>query len=181
MIYSTEQFTATQQANIEAFKGLTSRAYVGFEKLLELNLAASKAVFADAFQHAHDLTATTTPQQLVAVQIGLLKPLTEKSAAYGHHVHGITNASWTEFAKACQAKLTEAQQTLADFFEKINVNAPKGTEIVIAAFRNAVNSSQNLIESAQTSAQTAVEVAESNFTMVTDQAITTIESIATVA
>lgn len=64
-----------------------------------------------------------------------------------------------------------AQTAFADFVEKMTANAPAGTELAVAAFKNAMSTSQNLIESAQSSAKKAVEVAETNFTAVTNQAV----------
>ena len=43
MNFNAEQFTATQQANLNMAAGLSQSAFAGFERLVELNMAAGKA------------------------------------------------------------------------------------------------------------------------------------------
>ena len=46
MNFNTDQFVAAHKAHIDAVAGLTQTAFSGFERLVELNLAASKAAVA---------------------------------------------------------------------------------------------------------------------------------------
>ena len=67
--------------------------------------------------------------------------------------------------------MVEAQTIFADVVENLAKNAPAGTEAAMAAFKSAMNTSQNVIESAQSSAKKAVETVESNFAEVANQAV----------
>ena len=48
MSLTTEQILAAHKANIETLFGLTSKAFEGVEKLVELNVTASRAALNEA-------------------------------------------------------------------------------------------------------------------------------------
>lgn len=167
---TAEQFTATNKANLQALEGLTTQAFAGIEKLVELNMTASKALLSESFRHIQSVLGAKDGQELLALQSGLLKPLAEKSAAYVQHVQTIVTGSGAEFTKAVEAKAAEAQKAFNGVVENLAKNAPAGSESAVAAFKSALTAGQNAVESAQTSAKKAVEVAQSNFTAVATQA-----------
>lgn len=177
MTYTAEQFAATSKANVEALKGLTTQAYAGFEKLVELNLAASKALVGESFSHTQAVLAAKDAQQLLDLQAGAIQPLTEKSVAYGRHVYAIAADTGAEFTKAVEAELAKAQKAFAALVENVAKNAPAGSEPAVAAFKTALNAGQNAIETAQTSAKKAVEAVETNFTALANQAVSAATSV----
>src|SRR5450759_3195249 len=93
-----EQFIATNQANLQALKGLTTQAFAGVEKLVELNLAASKAALGESFSHVQSILGAKDAQEFIALQSALLKPLAEKSAAYAQHLQSIVADSSADFS-----------------------------------------------------------------------------------
>lgn len=163
MSYTPEQFVATNQSNFQALEVLATQSFAGFEKLVELNLATAKAVLGEAFDHTSAVLGAKDAQELLALQVGMLQPMTEKSAAYGQNLYTIANGTGAEFSKTIEAKCSEVQATLTDAMENFLKNAPAGTETAVAAFRSAVAASKSVIESAQSSAKKAAEVVESNY------------------
>jgi phasin family protein len=150
---------------------LTTNAYAGFEKLVELNLATSKAVLADAFNQFQAVLGAKDAQQVFALQSNLFQPAAEKSVAYGRHVYAIATESGAEFSKSVEAKLAQAQDAFNGVVENLAKNAPAGTESAVAAFKTAISASQSAIESAKSSAKKAAEMAEANVTSLTNQAV----------
>jgi phasin family protein len=170
MSYTPEQFVAPSQANLQALEDLATQAFAGFEKLVELNLATSKAVLSDAFSHTNAALGTKDAQELLALQAALLQPMAEKFAAYGQNLYTITTGTGAEFSKAFEARFSEAQAALTDAMENLLKNAPAGSETAVAAFKSAVTASKSAIETAQSSAKKAAEVVESNFAAAANQA-----------
>jgi phasin family protein len=165
-----EQFIATDKANLQALEGFTTQAFAGVEKLVELNLAASKAALGETFNHVQAALGAKDPKELLSLQSGLLKPLADKSAAYAQHVQTIVTGSGAEFTKAVEAKTAEAQKAFGGMMDNLTKNAPAGSETAVAAFKNALTAGQNALESAQAQAKKAVETAQSNFTAAATQA-----------
>ncbi len=177
MNFNADQITAANQANVEALKTLTTKAYAGFEKFVELNLAASKALMSESFAHTQAVLGAKDAKQMMEVQTGMAQPLAEKAASYGRHVSAIASETGAEFTKAAEGKLAEAQKAFADAMDSLSKNAPAGTESVVAVLKNALTSSQTAIDSAQTSAKKAMEMAETSFTAATEQALSAASSL----
>jgi phasin family protein len=175
------QFIETNKANLQALEGLSTQAFAGVEKLVELNMAASKAVFGDAFSHAQAVLGAKDAQEMMALQSGMLKPLAEKSAAYAKHVQTIVTGSTAELTKAVEAKTAEAQKAFAGAVESLAKNAPAGSETAVAAFQKALVTGQAAIESAQAQAKKAVETAQTNFTAAATQAADAVKKAPKVA
>ncbi len=171
MFITADQITATNKTNLDTIKNLTTKSYTGFEKLVELNMAAAKALMTESFSHIQASLAVKDAQEFLAMQTGLVKPMTEKAAAYGRHVYGITVEASAEFTKAFEGKSAEAQKAFNQVIENVSKNAPAGTESAVAVLKSALASSQNAIDSAQNSAKQAMAMAESNITAVTEQAL----------
>ena len=51
MTLTAEQILASHKANIETLFGLTTKAFEGVEKLVELNVTASRAALTEAASH----------------------------------------------------------------------------------------------------------------------------------
>jgi phasin family protein len=171
MYITVDQITAANKVNFEAIKGLSTKSFAGVEKLVELNMAAAKATLADSFKHAQSLLAAKDLQSAFALQTALVAPLAEKSAAYTRHVYGIAVETGAEFTKAVEGKSAEAQNAFNQVVENVAKNAPAGSESVVAVVKSALASSQSAIESAQSAAKQALALAESNFSAVTEQAL----------
>ena len=164
-----EQFSATAKSNLQAFEGFATQAHGIFEKLAELNLAASKAALTESFSHGQNLLAAKDPQQFAALQSVLFTQFTENSAAYAQHVQAIFTGTGADFTKNVEAKTAEAQKAFAELIAKLSKNAPAGTEAAVAAFTSAIASGQTALETAQTAAKNAIEVAQSNIAAATKQ------------
>ena len=76
---TAEQFTATHKATLQALQGFTTQAFAGMEKLVELNMAASKAMMEESFSHTQAMLAAKDPKELLALQAGLIAPLADKT------------------------------------------------------------------------------------------------------
>ena len=169
--FTAEQFATTSKANIKALETLTGNAFGGMEKLLELNLAASKAMMSDSFGSIKAILGAKDPQEAMALQTAMFQPLAEKSVAYSRHVIAITTESGAEFTKALEVKMAETQDGFGSLVDSLAKNAPAGSETAVAFLKTTMAASQNAIASAKTSAKKAAEAVQANLTAVSDQAI----------
>ena len=162
MNFSVDQFKAAQKSNLETAAGLSQSAFSGFEKLVELNMAAAKAMLSESFNGLQSLGSAKDPQALFALQSELAKPLAEKSASYGRHVYDIMSVTAAEFTQAFESQAAESQKSVATFVETALKNAPAGSEAVVALFNNALSASNTAVESAKAATKQAVKLVESN-------------------
>lgn len=176
-----EQFASAQKANLEAVNVASTKAYAGLEKLVELNMAASKAVMAESFAHVQALMEAKDPQAIMALQAGLVAPLAQKTVAYGRHVQAIVTEATGDFTKAMEVKAAESQKAVEKVMENITKNAPAGSESAMAVLKTAMASSQNAMESVQKAAKQAVSMTEASMNAATEQALNAATSVSTKA
>lgn len=163
---TAEQIMASQKANVETLFGLTNKAFEGIEKLLELNVAASKAALADASNQTQAVLSAKDAQELLALQASLFQPLAEKAAAYSRHLYDIAQGTGAEFSKTFEERTAEAQAKFASLIDDAAKNAPAGSEAAVAVMKSAVAAATNAVESMQKAVKQASEVAEANFNAV---------------
>ena len=163
---TVEQVVASHKANLETLYGLTAKAFEGVEKIVELNLTASKAAMSDANAHAQSLLSVKDAQELLALQSGLLQPLAEKTAAYNRHLYDITTGTAAEFTKSFEAQTAEAQKKFMNLVDSAAKNAPAGSEAAVAIVKSSVAAANNALESIQKAAKQASEIAEANLNAV---------------
>lgn len=168
---TVEQVMASQKASIETLMGLTSKAFEGVEKIVELNLSASKAAMAESADHAKAMLSVKDAQELMALQSGLLQPLAEKTAAYSRHLYDITSGSTAEMTKAFEGQAADAQKKFMGLVEEATKNAPAGSETAVSMMKNAVAAANGALESVQKAVKQATEAAESNFNAVAASAV----------
>jgi len=175
---TVEQVIASQKANVETLLGLTSKAFEGVEKIVELNLSASKAALAETSEHAKAMLSVKDAQELMALQSSVLQPLAEKTAAYSRHLYEIATGTTSEFSKALESQAAEAQEKFTGLIDSATKNAPAGSETAVAVMKSAVAAASNALESVQKAVRQATDVAESNFNAVANSTVATAKPVA---
>ena len=178
---TAEQVLASQKANVETLFGLTSKAFEGVEKLVELNLTATKAALAEAAGTTQAILGVKDAQELLALQASLFQPLAEKTAAYSRHLYDIASGTGAEFAKTFEAQTADALKKFMSIVDNASKNAPAGSETAVAVFKSAVAAGNNALESVQKAVKQASDVAEANFQAVSTTAVNAAKSTAQTA
>ena len=175
---TAEQIMASHKANIETLFGLTHKAFEGVEKLVELNMQATKAALAETANHAQAVMGAKDAQEFMALQAGMLQPLAEKTAAYSRHLYDIASAAGADLGKTFEGQAAEAQKKLAGMMDSAAKNAPAGSETTVAVMKSAVAAANNAFESMQKAVKQATDMAEANFNTVATSAVNASKSVA---
>ena len=160
---TAEQVVAAHKANLETLLGLTQKAFEGVEKLVELNVQATKAALSESAQNTQALLSVKDAQELLALQANLMQPLAEKTAAYSRHLYEIASGTGAEFTAVAEAQAADAQKKFMSVVDNAAKNAPAGSETAVAVMKGAVSAATNAMESVQKAVKQATELAESNF------------------
>ena len=161
MNYTNDQFLVNQKDSVEAFAGLSEKAFSSFEKLVELNMAAAKSMVAESLANLQALAGAKDAQAVFELQSNMIQPLAEKSASYSRHLYDIASGTGAEFTKALESTTAESQKAVTSFLENSLKNAPAGSEAAVAVFKSAIEASNNAVEAAQKTAKQAVQMVES--------------------
>ncbi|MEJ7929653.1 phasin family protein [Ramlibacter sp. AN1015] len=176
---TAEQVLASHKANLETLFGLTAKAFEGVEKLVELNMTASKAAITEAAETTQALLTTKDAQELLALQASLFQPLAEKTASYSRHLYEIASGAGSEFGKTFEAQAADVQKKFLAVVDNAAKNAPAGSETAVAVFKSAVAAGNNALESVQKAVKQASDVAEANFNAAATTAVNAAKSTST--
>jgi len=162
-LLTPEQFAAAQKANLETLFGLTSKAFEGVEKLVELNLQVVKSTIAEGQENAQRALSVKDAQELLALQASLTQPVAEKVLSYGRHLYEIASATQAEFARVAEAQYEEQNRKVQALVDNVAKNAPAGSETAVAVIKSAITAANTTYETVHKATKQAVEIAESNF------------------
>ena len=175
---TAEQLMASHKANIETLFGLTQKAFEGVEKLVELNVQATKAALAETANHAQAVMGVKDAQELLALQAGMVQPLAEKTAAYSRHLYDIASAAGADLGKTFEGQTADVQKKFVGLVDSASNNAPAGSEAAVAVMKSAVAAANNAFESVQKAVKQASDMAETNFNTVTASAVNASKNVA---
>ena len=178
--FTADQFMAAQKASVETLFGLSTKAFEGIEKLVELNLQVARASLSEAADTATAALSVKDAQEFLTLQASLLQPAAEKAAAYSRHVYDIVAGASAEFTKTAEANMADGQKKVLALVDNAVKNAPAGTESAVALVKSAVAAANNAYESANKAAKQAAEVAEANFSAMSTTAVNAAKSAAKV-
>ncbi len=168
---NAEQIIAAHKANVETLFGLTSKAFEGIEKLVELNMQVAKTALAEAVESTQAAMSVKDAQELLALQTTLLQPSAEKAASYSRHLYDILNSTNAAVSKVAEAQIADVQAKFSSVLESAAKNAPAGSENAVAMVKTAVAAANSAFESIQQATRQASEVAEANFEAAADSAV----------
>ena len=114
MSLTADQIISSQKAGLETLFGLTTKAFEGVEKLVELNVTASKAALSEAAGTTQALLSVKDAQELLSLQASLFQPLAEKTAAYSRHLYDIASGTTAEFGKQFEGQVAEVRSPRRD-------------------------------------------------------------------
>lgn len=181
MSLTPEQILAAHKANIETLFGLTNKAFEGVEKIVELNVTASRAALSEVASHTQAVLSVKDAQELLTLQASLFQPLAEKTLAYSRHLYEIASGTGAEFGKAAEAQAAEVQRNFSNLVDTAAKNAPAGSETTVAVFKSAVSAANNAFESVQKAVKQASDAAEANFNAVASSAANAAKTAAAAA
>ena len=175
-MFTADQFLAQQKTSIETLFGLSHKAFEGMEKMVALNVQASKAALAEAATHTQAMLNVKDAQELLALQSGVMQPLAEKAAAYSRHLYDIASNTTTEFSKAVEGQTAEFQSKVVNLVDGAVKNAPAGSETVVAVYKSTMAAATNAYESMQKAVKQASDMAEANLNAVTNTAASAVKA-----
>ncbi|WP_316157619.1 TIGR01841 family phasin [Cupriavidus sp. BIC8F] len=163
--WSAEQISAVQQANLAIALGLTSKAFEGFEKLVQLNLQAMKSTLAETRENAEKALGAGNQQELLALQASMLPQIGEKALSYQRQFFEIGTATQAEFAKVAAAQYEAHNRQIQELIDNLASSTPAGSETAVGTLTSVMTATNKFCEAMFQTFQTAkqaVEVAEQN-------------------
>jgi phasin family protein len=167
MIATPAQFAELQKGQMDALYALSHAVFDATEKLVDLNLAATKAVMEEAAEKAQALMSVKDVQELLALTGGLAQPTVEKLVSYNRTVYGIASGAGAEVSKIVETQIADGNKKVSELIEFAAKNAPAGSEPAVSMFKSALAAANTAYDTFSKAAKQAVEMVESNVTAAT--------------
>jgi len=159
-----EQFSAASKANFEAqvalLTALYNKVFEGIEKVVDLNLNVVKASLEESNAAARQILAAKDLQEVFSLTAAQVQPNAEKALAYGRHLASIASLTQSEFTKAAEEQIAEANRKVVALIDEVTKNSPAGSETVVAFVKSTIGNANAGFEQLTKSTKQAVDVFE---------------------
>ncbi|HJV79524.1 phasin family protein [Noviherbaspirillum sp.] len=180
-----EQLASATRANFEAQLGLinalTSKAFEGVEKIIELNLNATRASLEEVSEAVKQSSAAKNAQDLFSGAAAQAQPNAKKAIDYSRQLAEISANMQAEFARAAEAQVVqvaETTRTLKNLVDEASKNTPPGSESTVAMMKTAIDNANSGYEQLAKNARLAVDTLRDSMSTATSQIIQAAETIA---
>ncbi|HZV65914.1 MAG TPA: TIGR01841 family phasin [Telluria sp.] len=168
-----EQFSNATKANFESqfaiFSSLTSTAFEGMEKLVDLNINAAKASIEESSIATRQLFSAKDPQEFFSLTAAQAQPTAEKAISYGRQLATIAAGTQAEFSKAAESQIAETNRKVISLVDEVSKNAPAGSENVVAVIKATLGNANAGYEQFTKTTKQAVEALETNLNAAVSQ------------
>ncbi len=171
MYQAPENLVEMNKANIETAMKFAGIALEGAERMIELQLKAAKAAFADSVEGAKAIASVKDLQQLAALNDNLAQPSIEKATAYARNVYDVATATQAEFNKIVEEQVAEFNKQTVAALDKMVKTAPAGSELGIATLKSSIAAVNSAYDNVSKVAKQFTEVTQSNMEAVAKQAV----------
>ena len=171
MYQAPEQLVAFNKANLEVAAKFAGVALQGAERILDIQVKAARAVFADGVENVKSLAAVKDVQQLAAIKDELAQPAIEKATAYARSVYDVAAATQAEIGKLVEEQIAEFNKQVVTTLDRMAKTAPAGSEIGIAALKSGIAAVNSAYDNMSKVSKQFAEAAQTNFEAVAKQAV----------
>lgn len=161
------QIAEFQKTQIDTLFALSHTMFDATERMIDLNLAATKAMMEESAERAQTMMGVKDAQELLAVGSSLAQPALDKAVSYGRNVYGIASGAGADVTKIFETQIAQSNKKVAELVEVAAKNAPTGSEPALSMFKSAVAAANTAYDTFNKATKQAVDMAETNFSAAT--------------
>ena len=158
-----EQFAASNKAAAEGLIGLANAQFAMFERLMGLNLSASKCAYEDAISYLRAVSSAKDPRELFTLSAAATQPAMEKVQAYAREVYELVAQSQAQMTNMFQAQSSDLNKGFASFLDQYSKGAPSGSCVAMAALKSMLANANAAYDSYNQVVKQTTELAQANF------------------
>ncbi|MEK6592300.1 MAG: phasin family protein [Pseudomonadota bacterium] len=176
MVKTPEQISAANQAAVETAMQLAQISMQNAERLVRLQLDAAKGMLADNLKNAQALTEVKDPQQLAALRAKALESGVEQMTAYSRSIYDLAAKTQAEFGKIMESRIAAFSHEVTQLVDEAAKSAPAGSAPAIAAMKQALATTNAMIETMTRAAKQFTQTADTNIKSATATAVNVAKS-----
>ena len=167
MMNTPAQVAELQKSQLDALFALSHTVFDATEKLVDLNLAAAKALLEATAERTQAMLGVKDAQELLAAGSGMAQPALEKVVSYNRNVYGIASGAGADLSKIFETQIAQNNKQVAELIEVASKNTPTGAEPAVSMFKSALAAANTAYDTFSKATKQAADMAESNFNAAT--------------
>jgi phasin family protein len=167
MISTPAQVAEFQKSQLDALFALSHTMFEATEKLVDLNLAATRALLEESAEKTQAMLGVKDVQELLSVGSGLAQPSLDKVVSYNRNVYGIASGAGADFSRIFETQIAQGNKQVAEMIEFASKNTPTGAEPAVSMFKSALAAANTAYDTVAKASKQAVDMAESNLNAAT--------------
>ncbi|KXW56340.1 phasin family protein [Ferrovum sp. PN-J185] len=138
MFNTTEQYSEFNKSMVNSALQMAKISMDTAERIMGLNLEASKENFAHLSDTLKNLSEVRDPQALATIRNQINEKLVAKSTGYARSVYDLTTNAQAQFTALVESHIANLNQTVTSNIDKAVKSAPAGADVAIAAIKSTV-------------------------------------------
>ncbi len=169
-MYNASQFAEFNKANVAQATKLAAIALENAEKVMTLNLNATKLAFAQGVEGASAVAAVKDVQDLIALPTKYAETGVQSVVGYSRSLYELSSAAQAQFSALAEEALAAYTKGLASWVEKASQSAPAGSEVAINAMKSTVAATSAAFDQFQKASKQVVSFADASVRAAADNA-----------
>ena len=169
-MYNASQFAEFNKANVAQATKLAAIALDNAEKVMTLNLNATKLAFAQGVEGASAVAAVKDVQDLIALPTKYAETGVQSVVGYSRSLYELSSAAQAQFSALAEEALAAYTKGLASWVEKASQSAPAGSEVAINAMKSTVAATSAAFDQFQKASKQVVSFADASVRAAADNA-----------
>jgi phasin family protein len=163
-----EQVTEFNKTALEAVLSLAKISFDTTERLIGLNLEASKESFAEITKSAKALVEVKDANSLLELRSKLTESGVEKVMEYSRSLYEVAQQTQGQLSAVLELHTAELNKNVAAAIEKAVKTAPAGADVAIAAMKSSVAATAAAVDSVTKAAKQVASFADASVKATTD-------------
>jgi phasin family protein len=162
MFPTSENLADLNKVNVAQASKLTAIALDNAEKLVKLNVNASRAILARSVESASAIAAVKDMQDLFALRSTFAESGVETATTYVRSLYEISAEAQAQFTALTEEAWSTYTKDLAGWVEKAGRSAPAGSEAAVNAFKSTFAASTAAFDQLQKATKQVVSIADAS-------------------
>lgn len=157
MFNAPEQFTEINKAAMDTVVQAAHISFETAERLVNLNLAASKEAFSELTRNLKTFGDVKDPQELIAVRGKLAETGVDRAVSYSRSLYELATQAQSQISALFEERMGELNKTVVAAVDKAVKSAPAGADVAVAAIKSSVAATAAAIDGMTKAAKQVAE------------------------
>ncbi|HUO43309.1 MAG TPA: phasin family protein [Burkholderiales bacterium] len=169
MYQAPEQLITLGKANFEIAVRCASIALEGAERLLQLQITATKEAFADGVRQTKTVAEIKDLQELARLKESLTQPAVEKAASYAKNVYDVVTGTQSELGGVLEEQIADLNKHAVTALDRFIKSAPAGSEVAVATAKSTISAINSAYDNFARAAKQFADLARLNMDTLVSQ------------